>query len=532
MTGFPLSQSPTRSSSPSSSSCSWTTRATTDDPRRPTCRRCGRARSSPPTSPSRSPTRASRTTRWCGSTRRSAGSPATPTKRRSGATAASCRGRRPIRGRSRGSARRWPSSGPVTVDAAQLPQGRHRVLEPAVGQPGVRRRRRAGQLRRACRPTSPSGCGSRASARPPSPRSRAARQEAELARAIAEQARADAERARPRRDAQNRLALMAEATSSLMATLDMGELLDRLAGLLRPAAGRLGVHHPGRRLRRPADGAAAPGRPGRGAEPSSSRCRRRTCRRTPRPGAAWPRRARCSSSGSPTTSIARALRLAAAPRSCSARWAARSLADRADGRPAADARRDGPGARRRPSARSRRRTSTSPRTSPAAPPSRWTTCGSTSRSTRSPTRCSARCCPTCPRSPGHRSAAHYVSASTAADVGGDFYDLLALPDGSVGHGHRRRRRPRRRRRGGDGPPARPDPGLRLGRRRPRPGGGAQPGGPAGAGAAGRRAGHDGLRPGAPGRRPRAARGGCRSATPGTRRCCCARPTAECGSSTA
>ena len=34
--------------------------------------------------------------------------------------------------------------------------------------------------------------------------------------------------------------------------------------------------------------------------------------------------------------------------------------------------------------------------------------------------------------PGIESAAHYVSASSAADVGGDFYDLLDLPDGSVG----------------------------------------------------------------------------------------------------
>jgi serine phosphatase RsbU (regulator of sigma subunit) len=34
--------------------------------------------------------------------------------------------------------------------------------------------------------------------------------------------------------------------------------------------------------------------------------------------------------------------------------------------------------------------------------------------------------------PGIASAAHYVSASSAADVGGDFYDLLHLPDGSVG----------------------------------------------------------------------------------------------------
>jgi serine phosphatase RsbU (regulator of sigma subunit) len=40
--------------------------------------------------------------------------------------------------------------------------------------------------------------------------------------------------------------------------------------------------------------------------------------------------------------------------------------------------------------------------------------------------------PVLPAVAGIESAAHYVSASTAADVGGDFYDLLDLPDGSVG----------------------------------------------------------------------------------------------------
>jgi serine phosphatase RsbU (regulator of sigma subunit) len=40
--------------------------------------------------------------------------------------------------------------------------------------------------------------------------------------------------------------------------------------------------------------------------------------------------------------------------------------------------------------------------------------------------------PELPEVPGLQAAAHYVSASTAADVGGDFYDLLHLPDGSVG----------------------------------------------------------------------------------------------------
>jgi PAS domain S-box-containing protein len=63
----------------------------------------------------------------------------------------------------------------------------------------------------------------------------AARREAELARSIAEQARADAERAQADAErAQSRLGLMAEATSALIATLDMGELIDRLAELCVP----------------------------------------------------------------------------------------------------------------------------------------------------------------------------------------------------------------------------------------------------------------------------------------------------------
>ncbi|QNG36815.1 SpoIIE family protein phosphatase [Geodermatophilaceae bacterium NBWT11] len=62
-----------------------------------------------------------------------------------------------------------------------------------------------------------------------------ARREAEIAQAVAEQARADAERATAEAElAQSRLALMAEATSTLSATLEMSELLDRLAGLCVP----------------------------------------------------------------------------------------------------------------------------------------------------------------------------------------------------------------------------------------------------------------------------------------------------------
>jgi serine phosphatase RsbU (regulator of sigma subunit) len=40
--------------------------------------------------------------------------------------------------------------------------------------------------------------------------------------------------------------------------------------------------------------------------------------------------------------------------------------------------------------------------------------------------------PDLPTIPGITAAAHYLSASSAADVGGDFYDLLRLPDGAVG----------------------------------------------------------------------------------------------------
>jgi len=40
--------------------------------------------------------------------------------------------------------------------------------------------------------------------------------------------------------------------------------------------------------------------------------------------------------------------------------------------------------------------------------------------------------PDLPDIPGTTAAAHYLSASSAAEVGGDFYDLLHLPDGAVG----------------------------------------------------------------------------------------------------
>ena len=71
---------------------------------------------------------------------------------------------------------------------------------------------------------------------------RSARKEAENARAVAERARVDAERARSEAErarwgaerAQSRLALMAETTTTLSATLEMRELLERLAALCVP----------------------------------------------------------------------------------------------------------------------------------------------------------------------------------------------------------------------------------------------------------------------------------------------------------
>ena len=101
--------------------------------------------------------------------------------------------------------------------------------------------------------------------------------------------------------------------------------------------------------------------------------------------------------------------------------------------------------------------------------------------------------PDLPAVPGITAAAHYVSASTAADVGGDFYDLLALPDGRSAWSSVTS--------SATTSPPRPrwatcgtHPRLPLGRRGSRPGARARPGGPPRAGPAGRVDGDDGLRP--------------------------------------
>ena len=128
----------------------------------------------------------------------------------------------------------------------------------------------------------------------------AARREAELARAIAEQARSDAERAQADAErAQSRLALMAEATSTLIATLDMAELLDRLAGLCVPLLADwvfitlVDAHGEVARDRRPAPATAATEELRR----VRRRCTSATCPRLARAGAACAPPGRCSSTG-------------------------------------------------------------------------------------------------------------------------------------------------------------------------------------------------------------------------------------------
>jgi PAS domain S-box-containing protein len=257
-----------------------------------------------------------------------------------------------------------------------------------------------------------------------------ARQEAELARAIAEQARADAERAQREAEiAQGRLALMAEATSSLIATLDVADLLDRLATLCVPQLADWVVvtlldpsgevreivardRERGRtELRRYDGGHALRLPPDSPSQRSIDSSRSVLLERPPSgPGRTM------------TTPVAREMaeRLGVSS-SLSVPLVAR---------------------------RRTRGAITLVRTSPERPftppdvslvedlarrvalvmdnvrlyQQEHTVADTLQRSLL----------PELPDIPGLQAAAHYVSASTSADVGGDFYDLLHLPDGSVG----------------------------------------------------------------------------------------------------
>ncbi|MFD2092606.1 SpoIIE family protein phosphatase [Blastococcus deserti] len=259
----------------------------------------------------------------------------------------------------------------------------------------------------------------------------AARQEAELARAVAEQARTDAERAqREAERAQERLALMAEATSTLIATLDMTELLDRLARMCVPHLAdwvyvTLLDEYGGIR------DAVARHRDGREADlqeftslhvlhlPPMSPSRRSIATSQPvllpevtqeileeavtSPGA---RKAFRRLGGSSVLTVP----MVARRRTLGAIALVRSSAGQAFTREDLELVEDltGRAALAMDNVRLYQR--------------EHTVADTLQRSLL----------PVLPEIRGIEAAAHYVSASSAADVGGDFYDLLDLPDGSVG----------------------------------------------------------------------------------------------------
>ena len=250
----------------------------------------------------------------------------------------------------------------------------------------------------------------------------AARHEAELARATAEQAQAQAEQA------QSRLALMAEATSALIDTLDMTELLDRLAGLCVPrladwvfltlvdpygqVVGTTSRHRDGREADLAVIAAHARHLPPRSPSRRSISDARpvlledltpellREVIGNPEVEAAFWRLGGTAVLSVPMVARRRTVGALALVRT-DARTFTRDETDLVEDLAA--------------------------RAALAMDNVRLyqqehAVADTLQRSLL----------PELPAVPGIESAAHYVSASTAADVGGDFYDLLHLPDGSVG----------------------------------------------------------------------------------------------------
>lgn len=258
-----------------------------------------------------------------------------------------------------------------------------------------------------------------------------ARRDAELAQAVAEQARADAEEAREQAElAQERLGLMAETTSSLTATLDMTELLDRLADLCVPlladwvfvtvvdghgdlqetaARHRRGLSDDLRAISAEHAAHLTPGSPSRQAmetrqpvllaEVTDERLDQVFAHASTRD--AFQRLGGHSALAVPMIARRRVL-------------GAMALVRQSDERPFDD--------RDVELVQDLARRAALALDNVRLYQAEHQVAETLQRSLL----------PQLPEIPGVAAAAHYVSASTAADVGGDFYDLLALPDGAVG----------------------------------------------------------------------------------------------------
>jgi len=259
----------------------------------------------------------------------------------------------------------------------------------------------------------------------------AARREAELARSIAEQARSDAEHAQADAErAQTRLSLMAEATGALIATLDMSEVITRLAQLCVPRLAdwvfltlldeygqvqdtahlhrdgheadlRLFSAHHARNLppTSPSRQSIATARPVLVEDFTAEAVERMVV--DPVARAAFRRMGARSGISVPMVARRRTLGALAMIRSSDERPFTQDDVDVAEDL-----------ARRAALAIDNVRLYQR----------EHTVADTLQRSLL----------PDLPEVPGIEAAAHYVSASSAADVGGDFYDLLPLPDGSIG----------------------------------------------------------------------------------------------------
>ena len=332
------------------------------------------------------------------------------------------------------------------------------VLEPAVDQPGLRRRGRRWSASSACRPTSPSGSGWSASARRPSPPSRPrGRRRSSPARSPSRRA-SDAEQRAGRRRAR------AEPAGPHGRGHQHADRHARHGRAARPAGRRCAcprladwvVPHPARRATARCTSTAARHRDGRDDGPRGVRraCTCCTWPPAPRAGGAWPP-SRPVLLEELTAEVARrGLHLPGRAGGASSGWAAPQVLTvpmvarrRTLGRHRADPR------VRRP-ARSPRTTSTWPRTSPRRAALAIDNVRLYQREHTVADTLQRSLLPELPEVAGHRVGR---PLRQRLDRGRRRRRLLrpAAPARRLGrHRGRRRRRARRRRRGGHGPPAR------------------------------------------------------------------------------